>query len=550
MRSEIIGDEPCPECRKNGGDRTGNHLIVFSNGNKFCNRCDYKVIAGEVENDKTYETVDDISSLPIDELRDRGIRKDIAQMYGVHVEYNATGQVNAHYYPAFKGGKLTGYKKRLVDDKKFFSVGDVKEAQLFGQQLFGEGGKLLIITEGECDAMAAYQMLRDAGKNYRVVSVMNGANTSSIKTNLQWIESFESIILSFDNDKPGKEAAQKIADLITPGKVKIMSFSEKDANDMLKSNKAKEFINAIMNATLFRPDGIVSGKDTWDILKNKPRVESVPYPVEWVELNRKTYGIRLGELDTWTSGSGMGKSQLMRELQYHLLNKTNSNIGGIHLEEPIADTVESLMSLHLNKRILLPDVRETITDDEYASAWQYTMGSNRFHFYDHFGSVDDDSLVNKIRYLARGLDCKYIFLDHLSIVVSEFADQGGERERIDTIMTRLKNLTQELGIWIGLVVHLRKAIGGGRSFEEGGVPNLDDLRGSGAIKQLSNSVFAVSRNQQNPDERERNTSHLHVLKCRFTGRTGDADKLYFNDTTGRLQIAEEINTEEEFDEGF
>ena len=189
------------------------------------------------------------------------------------------------------------------------------------------------------------------------------------------------------------------------------------------------------------------------------------------------------------------------------------------------------MSLYLGKRIHLPDV--DYTPEEYRSAWEFIAGTNRIHLYDHWGSTDADTLFNKIRYLARGLDCKYIFLDHLSIVVSEFAGDGDERRQIDTIMSKLKNLTQELQIWIGLVVHLRKT-SAGASFEEGAVPTTDDLRGSGSIKQLSNGVFAIARNQQHPNDYLRNTSSVHSLKCRFTGRTGHAGWLHFHGESGRM----------------
>jgi twinkle protein len=118
-------------------------------------------------------------------------------------------------------------------------------------------------------------------------------------------------------------------------------------------------------------------------------------------------------------------------------------------------------------------------------------------------------------------------------VVSEFAGDGDERRQIDTIMSKLKNLTQELQIWIGLVVHLRKT-SAGASFEEGAVPTTDDLRGSGSIKQLSNGVFAIARNQQHDNEYLRNTSSVHSLKCRFTGRTGAAGWLHFHGESGRM----------------
>lgn len=493
-----------------------------------------------------FESVDSILEYPVRELTTRGIRAEIAERYGVHCGINTTtGETIEHFYPYYSGSELTGWKVRILPKKFASSIGDIKSPDFFGQHLCGTGGKMLVITEGECDAMATYQMFQDKGKNYRVCSLPTGANIKAIKQHIEWLESFDTIILCPDQDEPGKKVAQQISDILTPGKVKIMSFSEKDPNAMLLANKGNEFFKSLFDAAVVRPDGIVSGKDTWERLQARPTVLSMAFPPHWEIMNQKTYGMRLGEIDAWTSGTGMGKSQLIRELEYHLLHTTDDNIGIIALEEPLEDSVEELMSLHLNKRILLPDVRDTITEEERYEAWQATSGTDRIHFYDHFGSVDDESLVSKIRYLSRGLDCKYIFLDHLSIVVSEFAAQGGERERIDTIMTRLKKLTQELGIWIGLIIHLRKNIGGGKSFEEGAVPTLDDLRGSGSLKQLSNNVYALSRDQQAKNDINRNTSQLHVLKCRLTGRTGDADYLYFDDKTGRMVAGDDPNTIEE-----
>ena len=477
-----------------------------------------------------------IEDLPITSLSTRGISQSAAQHFNVRTEYSTeTGEPVAYYYPATKDGVVTGWKRMMINPdspkQKWKSLGDRKGTQLFGQSVCGTGGRMLVITEGENDALAAWDMFRSLGKNYRVCSLPDGANVRAVQENLEWLETFENVILCLDNDEPGQAAAKKITELLTPGKCKIMTFSEKDANDMLRAGKAKQFMAALNNAVAVRPDGIVSGEDTWEIVKNRPEVVSVPYPEDWEDMNKMTYGMRLGELDTWTSGTGMGKTQLLRQLEYHLLTTTDAGIGCIKLEEPLVDSVEAIMGLHLRKRINLPDVRSTLTEKQLYQAWKETAGTNRLHYYDHFGSVDEDSLLSKIRYLARGLGCKYIILDHLSMAISEFADQGGERERIDTIMTRLKNLTQELNVWIGLVVHLRKSTGG-TSFEQGAVPSLDDLRGSGAIKQLSNSVYALSRNQQHPNEYTRNTSTIHVLKCRFTGRTGVAGWLHFDDETG------------------
>lgn len=555
--NRIIRDEPCPSCRSQGRDRTGNHLIVFENGNKFCNRCSYKEIVAlnknnklENKNNMSALSLEEISQLPIAAIPDRGLSKEVCELYGIRQQFSTeTGEPTHHYYPVRKKGNITGYKVRELP-KRFYTVGDCKDADLFGQHLFGDGGKLLVVTEGELDAPSASEMFKSKGKNYRVVSLSNGANPSSIEKNLEWVSMFDNVVICLDQDDPGMDAADKIAGILPPGKTKIMRFSEKDANDMLLKGKSSEFLASLMNAASKRPDGIVSGKDTWDILQERPRPESFPYPEDWEEMNRMTYGIRLSELDTWTSGSGSGKTQMFRELQYHLLMNQKKQLGVIALEEPLADSVEALMSIHLNKRIHLPDVRGTVTEEEKYNAWLATVGTNRIHFYDHFGSVDDDSLISKIRYMANGLGCKYIFIDHLSIVVSEFASEGGERERIDTIMTRLKRLTQELNIWIGLIVHLRKTGPGGKSFEDGTMPSLDDLRGSGAIKQLSNSVYATARDQQAEDPEIRNTSQINVLKCRFSGRTGKADKLKFVDETGRMVKVEQFKITEPVEEKF
>jgi len=114
-------------------------------------------------------------------------------------------------------------------------------------------------------------------------------------------------------------------------------------------------------------------------------------------------------------------------------------------------------------------------------------------------------------------------------------------------MTKLAKLAKELEIVIFLVVHLRKE-GSGKSFEQGATPSLDDLRGSGSLKQLSWDVLALSRNQQHFDPICRNTTQLTVLKCRFTGRTGPADYLRFDVDTGRMeQVAEPANYHQERD---
>jgi len=542
--------QPCPRCRENGRDRTGDHLFLMEDGKSWhCTRCKYTVKNGEemdeVVERKTPQTrlsVEDVLALPVDDVPARGLRADILEKYNVRVGYDeGTGDVRYIFFPRYRDGHLVGFKQKDLVHKKFFPVGDMKNSDFFGQQLYGNGGKFLIVTEGEEDALSISQALADRGKSYRVISMQDGAGTNTLKKSQkahEYLESFEKIVLAFDQDEAGQQAAEDWSKMLSPGKARITHHPMKDMNDLLQNGLEDEIWKAIMSSQPLKVTGVVSSGNTWELISNRETVESVPYPEEWKEMNEMTYGVRVGELDTWTSGSGMGKTQVLRELQYHLLKNTDANIGILALEEPLHDSIEAMMSLELNRRYHLPDIRETISEEEAYNAWLATAGTNRLHLYDHWGSEDAESLLYYIRYMAQALDCKYIFLDHLSIAVSEYASEGDERKNIDVLMSKLKRLTQELNIWIGLVVHLRKTSGGG-SFEEGEVPSLDDLRGSGSIKQLSNSVFALSRNQQATSDEDRNTSGLHVLKCRFTGATGEAGKLFFDRSTGRMHRSEE-----------
>ena len=488
------------------------------------------------KNKRKQVTLEEIATFPTTDLPGRGITEATAKMFGVKTELNETTREHeAYYFPYYDdNGQVVGYKARKAASKDFFVVGKLgPKARPFGWNRVSEGGKLLIMTEGEMDALAATQMIREKGKHYKVVSIPNGAHAAAehVRANVNVLEKFETVMINFDADEQGQDACTAVCDLLPPGHASIMKLPDgvKDANDLLEKGKAYQYMDAINSSKEYRPDGIVSGLDTWEIYKNRPEVQSYTWPEEYEELNKMTYGIRLGELDTITSGTSAGKTQWMREIVYHLVKDTDLKVGILSLEEPITDTIESYIELELGKRISLPDIEAS--EEERHEAWKQTFGTGQIDLYDAFGG-EETSVIRNIRYLARGLGCQAIVVDHLHMLLD---GKDSEKEQIERIMLTLKKLTQELGIWIGLIAHLKKAREG-RSFEEGEVANLDDLKGSSSIKQLSNGVYVLSRDQQADDLITRNTTQITVKKCRFTGRTGAADRLLFNDDTGRLTV--------------
>jgi twinkle protein len=309
----------------------------------------------------------------------------------------------------------------------------------------------------------------------------------------------------------------------------------KDACDYLIAGAVKDFVNEWWRATPYVPDGIVNAADLWDEISKPEAVAEALYP--WDGLNKLLYGLRPAELITVTAGSGLGKSQFLREILYHILKTTSWNIGGLFLEESTRKTSRSIMSLHANKLLHLPDT--PVTENELKEAFDATLGLNRIYLFDHFGSTDVDNICNRIRYMAKACDCRIVFLDHISIAISG-NDLGDERKVIDNMMTKLRTLVQELNIVLICVSHLRRPQGN-QGHEDGGSVSLSQLRGSGAIAQLSDAVITLERNSMAENENERHLTKIAVAKNRFSGDTGPACNLKYNAYTGRMiEVLEEV----------
>lgn len=521
----FISHLPCPNC--------GSHdaLAVYSDGHGYCFSCkayykdtdkeQIKVSDNTNNSESKFELVQ-IGMLNYEALPARKITKETCQKYGYLCgEYKGNPVQVACYYDS--KGNCVGQKLRFKD--KGFAVKGKISNILFGSQLWSNGKKI-VITEGEIDCLTVSQL---QGNKWPVVSIPNGAQAAkkAIEANLEYLNNFEEIILMFDMDEAGRKAIEECVDVLPVGKAYIANLPMKDPNECLVNGKGDAVIQAIWNAKPYRPDGIVAGTDLYEkcVTDIEDLKDSVPYPFE--ALNNKTKGARHGELYVITSGSGMGKSTLLRELEFYF--GQTENCGIVALEESNRTTGLELMSLYCNRRLRL--YPEAVSESERSVAFSATIGNGKYFLYDHFGSLDSSNLLSKIRYLIVGLGCKRIFLDHISIVVSgmDNVDDGGERKAIDKLMTNLRSLVEETGCTMFVVSHLKRPEGKGH--EEGGKVSLSQLRGSGGIAQLADMVIGLERNQQGKNP---NVLTIRVLKNRFCGLTGVSGYMYYDQETGRL----------------
>ena len=541
MESKFLTHIPCENC----GSSDGNSL--YDDGHQYCFVCESfisKTEGDEMPEEHTQKSLiqgvytnilskgilaSGISKGILASIPDRKLNVATCKTYGVTVEKNNEA-ITKHIYPYYNSDrKHIGNKTRVVATKEFRSEGNISDGTLFGQNNFDPVGKYITVTEGELDAMAAYQMF---GSKWPCVSVKSSSSAlTDCKKNFKYLNSFNTIVLCFDNDTTGRNAANKVAAIFEPHKCKIVNLkSFKDASDYLKAGQREEFIQLWWNSTPYTPAGLVNLGTLGSSLYEEDYCETVSYP--WSGLNEKIYGIRTGELVTFTSGTGMGKSSVIRELMHHIMKNTTDNIGVFALEESIKNTAFNIMSVEANQRLYIKEIRDTFSLEQLKEWEDNTIGTNRFVAFDHFGSMSNEDILGLVRFMSNALDCKWIVLDHLSMVISG-QQEGDERRNIDNLMSNLRKIVEECNISLLVVSHLRRT-SSDRGHEEGREVSLAHLRGSQSIGQLSDAVIALERNQQSQDPTEANTTTVRILKNRYTGETGIATYLFYDKETGRM----------------
>lgn len=399
--------------------------------------------------------------------------------------------------------------------KGFHTIGDIAKGGCFGRNFFMAGSnRSVVITEGELDALSVYQVCRVPAVSVR------SSNTGKLDAAIdrQWLNSFERIYLCLDGDGPGRDAAREIAGLFDFNKVYQIKFpggSRKDANDYVRNGESEELAKLFLSAKRYLPEQVVSSWQEFDKILSEVPKSGVSYP--WPTLNYMTYGIRTGESVLITAQKGVGKTEVMHSILYHLLRETKDAIGTIFLEEPKKRLLQAVAGIHLRRPVHLPDCG--VADTQVSAAvHEAVQEDDRLHLYSHFGSDDPETILDTIRFLVSARGCRYILLDHITMVVSGL---GGDNERraLDYLSTRLEMMVKELDFALIFVSHV----------------NDDGLtRGSRNIFNIADMRIDLSRDVKSPDPIIRRTTHLMVSANRFCGRTGPAGDLLFDPVTYTL----------------
>lgn len=644
----IIGNSPCPACRDNGHDKTGDHLIQFEDGAFLCIRAhlhkDGKkyyaegsgdvmrhILESEISGEVNYtpaqfKALVEAGKLNTDSLRQlalagmsaksrwlvanedereamiatrnhhfnyfnllkvrnlvsRGITGLTAKRFNTRVGVDPdSNQVTQHYYPVYNmnaewiGAKCRTLPKNFGYDTLGYTFGDT---MLFGQMAsiedFKSGGRKnkLLIVGGECDAMAAWQMLNDAdtsGKyKYHVWSPVHGENAlQDILIQREAIDQFSEIVLGLDNDPTGQKMNLQISRLFR-GKCKFLVYPSgtKDANQCLLEGRATEFISSWFNPAEQITGGFV--KSTGELAEKAKVMPEMGKQWPWKPLNKITIGIRENMLFVIGAGSGVGKTHFTKEVCFKLMEEDGEQIGVIYLEEPTIKTYRSYAGRYLgNKRIDVPPndpddpesymVERDYTEEEANWAIDKLDELGLIYIADTGGDKSIDAVMKAIDEMV-ALGIRRIVIDNLTAITHPSA--GTKVDAIDETMKTIGTYKDENPITIFLISHLKRVDGGGssrKSHAEGGYVGEADFRGAGSITMWANYVLGIERNTQAETEYDKRITTIRCVKDRDFGIfTGHTVKLFGNPDTGALELLTNESgrglqeAEEKFDDEF
>ncbi len=463
--------------------------------------------------------------IPSGEYQDlpaRGLRAEALRKLGYKLATVNGEPVQIAEYRNRKG-EVVAQKVRKAGKK--FGWRGPKDANklLFGQHAWGSGGRRVIVTEGEIDALTVAQTL---DLKWPVVSVPDGAgaSTKAIEQNLDWLATFEEVVFMFDGDEPGRAGARECAAILPPGKAFIAHMPDgEDPNSLLQKGLTAQITSAVYGAKPYRPDGVATLSALLD--------EAVK-PVEWgatlpaclSKVYEWSYGPKPGHVWVGGAGVGIGKTDIFTEMEAHALREGRA-IAVMHAEQPPPETPKRIAAKLAGKPFFLPDC--VYTEDELRSVLDGF--EDKLFIYDHrVLEVSWDEVKNWVRWVVKAYGVSEAYIDNLTLLT---ADAEDERRFLDFLMKDAKLLASQLGISIHFLSHLTTP-GNGAGHEEGGKVEAKQFTGSRAIMRYADYMWGLERNTQHEDERIRGISTFRVLKDRASGRsTGRTFHLFYDPAT-------------------
>lgn len=494
----------------------------------------YRPVVNKKSAEEIEQEMREIASLPSKALTDRKLRASTLEYFGVKTALSEEDgeTVVAHYYPYTKQGKIVAYKARLVENKKMWAVGSMKETDLFGwDSAIATGAKKLFVTEGELDAMSLYQICTDHNKgtqyeNYlpAVVSIPNGAGGAAkdLLRNLSKIrEHFREIVLVFDMDAPGRDAVEKVLKAI-PDCV-VAHLPAKDVNECLVQGRSKACYNAVVfNASKPKNTRLVEAAS---IIEDARKEIQWGYSWPYKKLTEITRGIRKGETYYIGAGVKMGKSELLNDIAAWCIREHGWKVFVVKPEEANVRTLQGVVGKLANK--IFHDPKIPFDYDAFDKHVKEVEG--KLYMLNLYQELSWEGLKTDIR-AAVSEGCEAVFIDPIT-VLSNGINAADANTLLQKMAQELAAMAMDLNFVAFMFAHL-KSPETGPSHERGGAVQSHQFAGSRAMMRSAHLLIGLEGNKDpDLDDLERNVRSLVVLENRMSGETGRI-KLFYDKNTG------------------
>ena len=437
--------------------------------------------------------------MTIQESKLRNISASTFRLYGV-----GTDSENV-YFPYFKDGVPVAAKVRTLREKEFKWLGTNPDHFLFGTQTIKSSQRsAIILTEGEYDACAAYQMT-----GLPSVSIPNGAKSAvkSVKKNLEYLESFKTVYVCFDADDVGQEAADEVIEVLKAGVGKLVRLDLKDACEYTKIGDSDGFKQAISLSQAKKVKSYYSNDvlvEKWLSFFSAEKREGVKTGI--TRLDNLGYRIRKGELTTIMASPAVGKSTLARQIAANCVAqglkvllcpfeeldiKYYAQVVGMIEQKKLAQA-----TLTLNERM---NLIEEYKDKLFLSSISQT--------------IQPKEIGHVLGYACRSEDIDLVIWDNIT---KSTASSPNQTQDIQASYSQLVSVAQACNTHVLVVTHTTRD----RDLKDGDAPSLYQGFNSGAIERFSDTVISMGRDPNS------NNCVVAIRKERFNNCVGETMLTY------------------------
>lgn len=465
------------------------------------------------QQEEEYEMIEekpnvDLSKLEVIKVPRRNIMTVTQDFYGVKV-YGVDGVPIRDTYPYPSGG----IKTRHIVDKGFSVTGSINE--LFGMNLFApSSSKMVTICEGELDAMSAYQMLKNGAYVNPVVSVPSATPSNKMWENSrEWLDSFEKIVLSVDNDKAGNNLVDIIFELFPSKTYRVNHGNHKDANDFLQAGEGAAYKSAWWAAKKVTPEGFISSGEDWkDCLHKETPYQYVPTPIKG--LNGVIRGWTKGGITILKALPGTGKSSIFRWAQHDLVVNKGISAASLMMEEQKSTTIRGMLTYELGVNVNTREdaERNGFTDDKLDEFIDKVTEDDKFVCFDIDTKDAVESTIKAINTAISLYGSEYIFIDHIQRLAYH-AGVDGATASLTKLGVEMAEVAKRRNVGIICISHVN---GDGKT------------KYAAAIEEEAIQIIELTRDLEADSEEERNKTQLIVTKNRPFANAGKAGELTYD----------------------